>query len=685
MVKAATADVVVRSRKKGTKVYADVQAQLDRLNSRVKVFGAAAAAAAVGGIALLTAKSFASVDVLAKQADRLGTTTEKLATLQQLAELTGGSSENMSKSLLKASKALGEFNLTGAGTAAPILKQLNLDTQALAALRPDELFQVYAEEIRKLGTRSEQAAASALLFGDRTGEMLNIIDLGSEAFAATEDEVTRYGIALDRVDSAKVEAANDAMLRIRKRAEGVGNVIATKVSPFITDLANRFLDAGTSADVMGDAIDSTLDRIAVGAGIVADAFFGWNIAFSFIEVSLLALSRDIVQMFAAVERGVIDINNRIVESFGGDKIERRSGALTKIEDSLRASSIHANQMRQELIASQKPSVTLGRAITQIRVDADEAAQSIARVRAKLQESGPVVGISDAAGDKQREREAAANEKLKDRGAAANEKLKEREAAAAEKLKERLAGKLATIEAALRTETEREIFAFEQRQEIVDNALEQQLISKDRALEIEEQLQEKHEDAMNKITKKGLTDREKFELLSVKEKTRTVSGFLIEQTAGVARHNKAMFRINQAAAIANAIVNISEGITKAWSFGPILGPPAAAIVAAAGAIQIAAIASASFGGGTTPSAAGSTPTFNDRPLSPFAGATDPDPAASNGQGAVVQIIINGDTYGDDGIRQLLIDTMQELTDADVILIPPSSRNAAEIRGGSGSGG
>jgi len=54
-------------------------------------------------------------------------------------------------------------------------------------------------------------------------------------------------------------------------------------------------------------------------------------------------------------------------------------------------------------------------------------------------------------------------------------------------------------------------------------------------------------------------------------------------------NSELFRIGQAAALANAFINISEGISKAISFGPIVGPILAAGVAAAGGVQLAAIA------------------------------------------------------------------------------------------------
>ncbi|KKK90085.1 hypothetical protein LCGC14_2726640, partial [marine sediment metagenome] len=189
---------------------------------------------------------------------------------------------------------------------------------------------------------------------------------------------------------------------------------------------------------------------------------------------------------------------------------------------------------------------------------------------------------------------------------------------------------------------------------------------------------------NKIVQKGLSDREKFEQLSSKDKAKTIFGFLDQVTSGVATSNKVMFRLNQAAAIGNAIINISEGITKAWSFGPILGPPLAAIVAAAGAAQIAAIASASPGGGTTPSAAGATPTFNNQPVIPFGGApADTAPAAV--PATQITIIVEGSLIGDEGIRQILGDTLGELVDADEIFIAPESAQAAVIREGTGSGG
>lgn len=661
MAKAATADVIVRSRKKGEKIYGELEQRLDRLKSRVKMLGLVAGAAAVGGLTALTIASFKSADALAKKAEKIGITTTRLAALNHLAVKAGGSVKGMQEALTKATKRLGEFNATGGGAAGIWLKRLNLDTQELASLHPDELFLRYGEAIRGLNSRGQQLAAISALMGDESRELIGLVDQGAAAFDAAVDEVTRYGIALDGIDSAKIEAANDAIFDVQQRFKGIGNVIASKVSPFVTDLANRFLDAGVEADVLGTKIDRILDGIAVGVGMVLDSFRGLDLIFGKVESSASSFGASYLETMADINDALSNAGNWMRKIFGGEQLAI-DPTIRQTAIEMRGTADAAASIAANLADAERPSIALGRAIAQVRIDAVAAAQAVATARDKLLEID--VPTFD--------------ESPKDVAA------RERAEVAAQRLKDQLASKLAILEQALRTEEEREMFSFERREEIIFNALEQGIVTKQRALEIEADLQQQHEDKLNKIVQKGLSEREKFEQLSGKNKAKTILGFLEQQTAGVANSNQVMFRLNQAAAIGNAIVNISEGITKAWSFGPILGPPLAAIVAAAGAAQIAAIASASPGGGTTPSAAGSTPTFNNQPLIPL-GQPIADQNGVTQPAIQITIIVEGSMIGDEGIKQILGDTIGELVDADVILIPPESRQAQEIRNGTGSGG
>lgn len=60
--------------------------------------------------------------------------------------------------------------------------------------------------------------------------------------------------------------------------------------------------------------------------------------------------------------------------------------------------------------------------------------------------------------------------------------------------------------------------------------------------------------------------------------------------------KELAAVGKAAAIYNIGISTAEGISKAWSLGPILGPIGAALVAAAGAVQAAQVAGLNFASG-----------------------------------------------------------------------------------------
>jgi hypothetical protein len=71
------------------------------------------------------------------------------------------------------------------------------------------------------------------------------------------------------------------------------------------------------------------------------------------------------------------------------------------------------------------------------------------------------------------------------------------------------------------------------------------------------------------------------------------------------HNKALATAGKAAAIATATIDTYSGIGKAWTLGPLLGPPMAALVAAAGFANVASIAGIKLaeGGMVMPSSGG----------------------------------------------------------------------------------
>lgn len=92
-------------------------------------------------------------------------------------------------------------------------------------------------------------------------------------------------------------------------------------------------------------------------------------------------------------------------------------------------------------------------------------------------------------------------------------------------------------------------------------------------------------------------------MSFSQQANIVTSSLAQMTAGMAQHSKGFFKLNKAAGIANAVVNTAQGVSEALKLPWPMNLIAAASTGAAGLVQIKAIKSAKFGGG---SASSSTP-------------------------------------------------------------------------------
>lgn len=118
----------------------------------------------------------------------------------------------------------------------------------------------------------------------------------------------------------------------------------------------------------------------------------------------------------------------------------------------------------------------------------------------------------------------------------------------------------------------------------------------------ETLTETHEQRMTLIKQRHLTNRERFEKKNWQSQVTTVASEMERMTQVGATKYRAMFEINKAAAKVKAVMNTAAGVTNALSDYPApLSFGMAALVAAEGAAQLAAINSATFGGGAATAA------------------------------------------------------------------------------------
>ena len=205
-------------------------------------FGLAAGVAGVAVGGLLVRNSMKAMDAVAKLSDRLGIATEDIVAFQHAGQLMGASSEEVNKGLEQLTKRLGEVATLGTGEAKNGLDALGLSADTLTKMPLADAMGLIADKMNGLATQSDKAAVANALFGRAGIKMLNFLSLGSEGLAEAAAEAERLGITFSRVDAAQVEAANDAILRMKQGFAGIGNQLAVALGPTIANLADGMAD-----------------------------------------------------------------------------------------------------------------------------------------------------------------------------------------------------------------------------------------------------------------------------------------------------------------------------------------------------------------------------------------------------------------------------------------------------------
>ncbi len=141
-----------------------------------------------------------------------------------------------------------------------------------------------------------------------------------------------------------------------------------------------------------------------------------------------------------------------------------------------------------------------------------------------------------------------------------------------------------------------------------------------------------------------------------QNTKKVTGGMAEMFANMytltGKKNKELFYLSKAAAIAQATMNVAEGFTKALSQGGFYGIIMGAVVAAAGAVQIATIANQSLATGGLVNGHSPTSTADNIPINATAGEFMHPVSSVDQLGIDAMEIIRRGAFNADAVRGAL---------------------------------
>lgn len=281
-------------------------------------------AVATGAMAATTAAIYKarsqSIDSLAKTADALAITTEKLQALNHVAELNGVSSEQMAKGLQRMERGLGEAARKG-GTAADALADVGVNLDEILSLDPDQQIQVLANALGKVDNQAMRASIASDLFGRDGVRMLKVLtQLRKEGVEPTAAKLAELGISINRIDAAKVEAANDAFFEARQVIEGAGNALTVKLAPFVKEVSEQFTKAARESNGFGDEIQAAIERGMRVAGKFGDVLQGLRVVFKGLELVGVGFGAAVISSFQLAAEALIKfrdastkVTNQIIE------------------------------------------------------------------------------------------------------------------------------------------------------------------------------------------------------------------------------------------------------------------------------------------------------------------------------------------------------------------------------------
>lgn len=559
-------------------------------------WGAVAATAAFAVGSAMVKNQMKVMDSLAKTSDALGVQQKQLQALQHVAELTGTGAAQLGVNLERMQRRIGEVARKG-GQAEAALSEIGIAAKEMISLPADQQLVRISQAMSSVDNASIRASIAMDLFGRDGVRMLKMMEqLGKDGLAPTVDELERMGVSLSRVDTAKVEQANDALFRTQQVTDGVINKIAIKLSPIIEAMSNNFLDAAKESNGFSDTITSVMSKALTVVGVFSDGLHGIRIIFKGLEVAARGMAVIIFEVFrlqsVAIEKMInVGINgiNKLVESanripgislpaiakFESESVKMFTNMSSKAQEAVGAAVGEMHDLAMQPLPSDQ--------LQKFVDDAEKMSTAVAEAATAGagKTGGGTVGLTD------------------------EERAKMEE-------------KLAAITESLMSETEIKQLALENDLLILQEALANELITKTEHDEKLKALKDKTESELTDIEEKAKNQRLALAEAEKQAKMAALGGAFKSLSALMNTESKKMFEIGKAAAIAGALVDAYAAVTGAYKVGSKIGGPivGAAYAAAAGiaqAVNIQNISKQKIGGaktlGATQSYSGGVPTTN----------------------------------------------------------------------------
>lgn len=235
------------------------------------IFAASVVTASVA-MAAFTKRAMDNIDALSKQARVAGVSVATFQAMAQVAEEAGVSAEQLSKTLVKM-----QDNITNLGKGGKqqveAFDALGVSFSRLDGLKADEQFAIIAEKIDAIQDPAAKTSAAIDVFGKSGADAINMLG----GFRAAVQDAAKFqrdfGLAVSDVDARNIEAANDAMGRVKMAVGGLATEMAVAFAPAVEMVALGL--AGLVHDLIGTktAMEETFQTAQIAKSILGEELY----------------------------------------------------------------------------------------------------------------------------------------------------------------------------------------------------------------------------------------------------------------------------------------------------------------------------------------------------------------------------------------------------------------------------
>jgi hypothetical protein len=265
-----------------------------------KALAAIGAAVSVGAFAGMVRSLADAGDQLQKMSARTGETVENLSRLQYAASLADVSNEDLTASLVKLNRVMGDA-ADGSKDATAALERFGIPPDS--GLSAIDAFQQIADRVKATGDETKIASALNDVFGKSFATLIPLLKAGSGEIKSAGDELERMGGVMSGDLAKSSEEFNDNMTRLTKKLDALKMEVLGPLIPLFLEISAAMLGASDKSDGLsksGSALKTVFETLAVMGAEVAYVMNAVGSEIGGIAAQMAALGRGDFKAFSNI-------------------------------------------------------------------------------------------------------------------------------------------------------------------------------------------------------------------------------------------------------------------------------------------------------------------------------------------------------------------------------------------------